>query len=137
MIMVQVLSNCIFQYCDRNILLISIAPCKVIALYLVCFLFGIKSLHLLLISLSIAIALNSANRNSWKSYNYKGSFSENNPWTCFNIGKINNLLLHLKKCILGASIIFASILAQLVLGFFIRRDSNLSHFNLRIRVISI
>ena len=46
------------QYCDSNIALFSIAPCKVIALYLLCFHFGISSVLLfLLLSLSLKLSL--------------------------------------------------------------------------------
>ena len=41
----QKLSNCeFFQYCNRNIRVLSFAPCKVKALNLLCFIFGIISL---------------------------------------------------------------------------------------------
>ena len=42
----------VFQYCDSNIGLFHIAPCKVVALNLLCFIFGIISLLLFTISLS-------------------------------------------------------------------------------------
>ena len=55
---IMVLSNCpFFQYCDSNIGLFSIAPCKVIALKLCCLFFGISTLLPTLIALSIVIGL--------------------------------------------------------------------------------
>ena len=51
-------NNSFFQYCDSNIGLFSIAPCKVITLNPFCFLFGISSLLLFWwLSLSKVIAL--------------------------------------------------------------------------------
>ena len=51
-------SNCsVFQYCDSNIGTFTIAPCKVITLNLLYFIYGISSLLLFLIALSKVIAL--------------------------------------------------------------------------------
>ena len=58
-------NHSLFQYCDSNIGLFSIAPCKVINFNPFCILYGISPLL----------------RNSWKSDNYMGSNTEKKPWT--------------------------------------------------------
>ena len=92
-----------FQYCDSNIGLFSIAPCKVITLNSLCILFGISSLllfwwlpflsyrssnyrdsdscHSFLLLKAIAIILPLLFANAFKSDNYMGSNIENKPWT--------------------------------------------------------
>ena len=49
--LIMVLSNYSFQYCDSNIKVFSIAPCRIIAI-IFCFLFGISSLLLFMTSSS-------------------------------------------------------------------------------------
>ena len=46
-----------FQYCDSNIGQIYIAPCKVIAFNLFCFIYGISSLLLFLIAFCLSLCL--------------------------------------------------------------------------------
>jgi len=46
-----------FQYCDSNIGFVSLAPFKVIALNLLCLIYGTSSLLLVLIAFSKVIAL--------------------------------------------------------------------------------
>ena len=82
-----------FQYCDSNIELFSIAPCKDITLNPLCILFCISSLLFFMalslkLSLLKAIAKRFANafkshnycfRNSWQSDNYMGCNTEKKP----------------------------------------------------------
>ena len=65
-----------FQYCDSNIGLFSIAPCKVITLNSLCD--SCRSFSLLK---AIAIILPLLFANAFKSDNYMGSNTENKPWT--------------------------------------------------------
>ena len=82
-----------FQYCDSNIELFSIAPCKVITLNLLCILFCVIvlllfwCLFLTLNAIAKRLQLLFANdfksdnycyRNSWKSVDYMGSNTETN-----------------------------------------------------------
>ena len=56
--LIMVLSNYLFfEYCHKNIGLFSIAPCKVIALNLLCFIFDIISLLLYFISLTYSYSI--------------------------------------------------------------------------------
>ena len=78
-----------FQYCDRNIRLFSIAPCKVITHpYLdSCRSFSLLKAIAIRLPLLFANAFKSVMsdnyccRNSWKSDNYMGSYTEKKPWT--------------------------------------------------------
>ena len=78
-----------FQYCDSNIVLFSIAPCKVITLnpHRILFVgFLSKVIALPTIAIAIVVAL-SCCRNSWKSDNYMGSNTEKKQNSYKNLSK--------------------------------------------------
>ena len=60
-----------FQYCDSNYEHFLIAPCKFIALNLLCFIYGISSLLIFLIALCMVIALKGDSRKITVTFCFK------------------------------------------------------------------